>query len=155
MLFLCPTLADGIVLHVCPQAVCGLFSWSKGQINQCTHISLQLTVKRSLLLISTQSHLQQRADTHIWNTYAISALTSTQSIFYFHTFYNKTGHLLIIRIAVHVHTKLGYISLQAVTKKRCFEPVGSVLFLWWGRGSLQHSSKTTSHQQCYGTLQIH
>lgn len=89
VLCLCPTLADGIVLHVRPQAVCGLFSRSKGQIDQHTHVSMQLTVKRSLFLISTQSHLQQRADTRILKTYTHVQHQHEMAFTTFINFHNK------------------------------------------------------------------
>lgn len=52
-------------------------------------------------------------------------------------------------------TKLRDVHLQAVAEKWRFEPVGRILLLQRGWGSLQHPTQAAAHQQRYCALQVH
>ena len=45
------TFADGVVLHVDPEAVAGLLGGPEGQLHQDAHVRMQGAIQRFLLLV--------------------------------------------------------------------------------------------------------
>lgn len=60
------TFADGVVLHVDPQAVGGLFGRTQRQVRQDAQVGTQRALQRLLLLVARQRRLQQGADAGVW-----------------------------------------------------------------------------------------
>lgn len=60
------TFTDGVVLHVDPQAVGGLFGRTQRQVRQDAQVGTQRALQRLLFLVARQRRLQQGADAGVW-----------------------------------------------------------------------------------------